>query len=89
MLKLIVVWLIPLMLIMFAGIQTGCAVDTALRQVDRLCDAETKTKAEYRACLKDQYDGIKDAVRPPKTEGVPGVAKADKDGDDEDDAEEE
>jgi len=49
-------------------LQSGCAVDTALRQIDRMCNAETKTKAEYRKCLEDQYTDFKSAVGIDKAE---------------------
>lgn len=78
--KLIVVRLIPSMLILtLAAVQAGCAVDTALRQIDRMCDAETKTKAEYRKCLENQYTDFKSAVRLDKTEEATQVEGGDDD----------
>lgn len=78
--KLIVVRLILSMVILtLAAVQAGCAVDTALRQIDRMCNAETKTKAEYRKCLEDQYTDFKSAVRLDKAEEVAPVEEGDDD----------
>jgi len=60
-------------------LQTGCAVDTALRQIDRMCNAETKTKAEYRKCLESQYTDFKSAVRLNKTEESISVEESEDD----------
>lgn len=76
--------------LLLLALSSGCAVDAVFERVDRLCDAETKGKAEYRECLKREYLGLKEqikSIKKPFTSDSDDSAEPDNDAGDDDDSE--
>ena len=41
---------------------SGCAIDSAITQADRICNATTQTKDGYRDCMNNEWQSIKDTA---------------------------
>lgn len=41
---------------------SGCAIDQAIEQADRVCNAETQLKDDYRTCLYNEYRKLRGIV---------------------------
>lgn len=54
-----------IILILVLSVVPGCAVDQYLAGVDETCNAMSKTKAQYRKCLREHYQSLRDTINPP------------------------